>query len=887
MKAGRGKLKIFFGASAGVGKTYAMLSAAQALFQQGSPLVIGVIESHGRAETELLTRNLPRLELKTVPYRDKSLQEFDLDAALAWGKTHDGGLILLDELAHSNVPGSRHPKRWQDIEELLDQGIDVWTTLNVQHLESLNDIVSGITGIRVFETVPDHIFDRAEDVVVVDLPPDELLQRLAAGKVYLPQQAERAVRNFFRKGNLLALRELALRRTADRVDSEMQVFRRRNSVQSVWPNRESLLACVEPGKYGEKIVRSCARLATQLGVPWHALHIETPDWSRQSPEDQKKVLDVLKLARELGANTATFSASDIASALVGYARRNNLSRLVIGRRKQHRPWQQSMAEQIVALSDDLDILQVALPAGKIETSHPVRTEITPQPNAWHGYAAAVVTSTATALLAMPLLPVIELSNIVMLFLLTVVAVGLHYGRGPAVVAALVGVGLFDFIFVSPRFSLAVTDAQYLITFAVMLAVALIIGQLTAGLKTQARAAIQREHRISELYEMSRNLSAALIPGQIAEISARFLAAELNTKSALLVIDKDDHLYTLPNATAPADLGMAQWVFEQGKAAGSGTDTLPGNPLLMLPLKTPMQTRGVLVLEPGEQKLGPDQLRLLDTCASLVAIALERIHYIDIAQKNTLQIESERLRNSLLSSISHDLRTPLTALVGLADTLETTQPAPAPRQREIIDAIKQSSRRMNTLINNVLDMARLEAGPVQLNRAWQPLEEVIGSALSFCAPGLEGHPVSVRLADDLPLLNLDAVLMERVFVNLLENAAKYTPPGRPIDIAAQRTGTHVLIIVDDAGPGLQKGLEGKIFEKFERGDRETAISGTGLGLAICRSIIEAHGGTISARNRGRSEQVSGARFEISLPVGNPPADDGSEISGLPMTEIVNE
>lgn len=875
-QARRGRLKIFFGASAGVGKTYAMLAAARAAHAQGAPLFIGVVETHGRSETEAMARDLPRLPLARVRYRDRDLAEFDLDAALRFGAEHPGALVLLDEFAHSNVPGSRHPKRWQDAEELLAAGIDVWTTMNVQHLESLNDIVSGITGIRVWETVPDRVFDEADEVVVVDLPPDELLQRLKAGKVYLPQQAERAAAHFFRKGNLLALRELALRRTADRVDEEMQAYRRRSAVQPVWPNREALLACVGPGEHGEQVVRSCARLANQIEVPWHAVHVETPATLRRPPAAREQPLRVLQLAQELGATTATLSAPDAAPALVRYAREHNLARLAVGRHAPRWPWQRPLAERIAREADDLDVLQVALRASGRPSSVPRHAPAPVADWPWKGFAAAAAACAFTVLLATLLKDVLELSNIVMLFLLAVVGVGLRYGRAPAVLAAFLGVGLFDYFFVPPRFSFAVSDVQYVVTFGVMLLVALVIGQLTAGLKVQAEAATLREHRVRSLYEMSRDLSAALLPEQVAEIGARFLAAEFGAQSTLLAADEHNRLQALPGGTAPLDLAVAQWAFERGEAAGPGTDTLPSSPCLVLPLKAPMRLRGVLAIAPGPMRLlGPEQRRLLDTCASLLAISLERIHYIDVAQKSTVQIESERLRNSLLSAISHDLRTPLAALVGLADTLGLTPPPLSGPHREVADAIRQSALRMSALVNNLLDMARLEAGAVQLNRAWQPLEEVVGSALAACAPTLAGRPIGVHLDDGLPLLHLDTVLFERVLVNLLENAAKYTPPDGGIEIAARAGSEQVFLTVSDHGPGLPKGREELVFEKFERGARESATPGVGLGLAICRAIVQAHGGTIRGHNRQDGGCVSGATFTIALPRGNPPEDDGAD------------
>jgi two-component system sensor histidine kinase KdpD len=865
-RAKRGKLKIFFGASAGVGKTYAMLGMARQQLLNDVDVIIGVVETHGRKETEVMTDGMERLPLQDIPYRGRVLKEFDLDGALA----RKPAIILMDELAHSNVAGSRHPKRWQDVEELLAAGIDVYSTVNVQHLETLNDIVSGITGIRVWETVPDHVFDEADEVVVVDFPPDELLERLRQGKVYLPQQADRAAKNFFRKGNLLALRELTLRRTADRVDGEMQAYRRRSSSAPVWRNRESLLACVEPGERGEKIVRSCARLAAQFDVPWHAVHVEIS--GRGNEAQRQDMLRVLKLAQNLGATTAALSAPTIAPALVRYAREHNLSRLVMGRPGQRWRWpgQKTLGDAIEAEAGDLDVLRVAFqkavpakPTGQKRVVIPCRIN-------WKGYASALAACGITALLATPLLGVLELTNIVMLFLLTVIGIALLYGRGPAIFASFAGVGLFDFFFVAPRFSFSVSDAQYLLTFAVMLVVALVVGQLTAGLKIQVDAVTEREQRVSRLYEMSRDLSAALMAEQVAEIGARFIVLEFGVKTAVLVADDQDQLKVLPGATTEVDMGVAQWAFARGESAGRGTDTLPASKCLVLPLKATMRLRGVLAVElTATGLLSPEQRRLLDTCASLMAISIERIHYIDVAQKTTLQMESERLRNSLLSTISHDLRTPLASLVGLADTVQLTKPAPTDEQRELVLAMRNSAMRMTALVNNLLDMARLESGAVQLNRQWQPLEEVVGSALGACASLLDGRPLKVRLAPDLPLLHLDAVLIERVLVNLLENASKYTPAHTQIAIDARAETDFVVVTVNDQGPGLPSGREDAIFEKFERGRKESATPGVGLGLAICRAIMQAHGGSI----RGETRETGGASFVLTFPRGEPPSDDG--------------
>lgn len=877
-QAQRGKLKIFFGASAGVGKTYAMLSAARSLKQQGMGVLIGVIETHGRAETEALVEGLDRLPLREVLHKNRTLKEFDLDGALK----RKPQLILVDELAHSNAPGSRHPKRWQDVEELLDAGIDVWSTMNVQHLESLNDVITGITGVRVWETVPDRVFDETDEVVIVDLPPDELLKRLKEGKVYLPQQAERAVRNFFRKGNLIALRELALRRTADRVDDEMLQYRSTLSAKPVWQTRESLLVCIGPGERSEKLVRGAARMAAQLDVPWHCIYVETPKLQRLPDAARHRIMRVLKLAQDAGATTATLAGNAMARTIVKYAHEHNLSRVVLGRstgrKKSH--WRPILADAVGALGNDLDVIQIALPASERDDRRPAPMHGTGENTAmlskeWRAYLWSAATCVFVACLMAPLHSVLDTANIVMLFLLAVVFVAVRFGRGPAVMAAFLSVGAFDFFHVAPRFAFSVSDAQYLLTFAVMLVVALVIGQLTAGLKFQARVATLREERVSALYKMSRDLSGALMTEQIAEIAARFLRSEFEAKSAIMVSDLQSRVMpALPQPDLPVgiDPGIAQWAFDHAETAGHGTDTLPGSPLLYVPLKAPMRVRGILVLEPKnpERLIGPEQRRLLDTCASLLAISLERVHYVDVAQSTTVQMESERLRHSLLAAISHDLRTPLAALVGMADTLALSRKPDDP-QGEMLVSIRESALRMNAQVNNLLDMARLQSGQVHLNLQWQALEELVGSALRAMTGTLEPGRVRVALPEDLPLLRLDAVLFERVLCNLLENAVKYTPVGSPIEIGASASSDRVRLTVSDRGPGLPKGREAAIFEMFERGSKEGATPGVGLGLAICRAIVEAHSGTI----HGETRPQGGAQFTIELPRGTPPSIDDIE------------
>lgn len=861
-KAQRGKLKIFFGASAGVGKTYAMLAAARQQQSQGVDVVVGVVETHGRKETEAMTEGLERLPLREVPYRDQVLYDFNLDGALA----RKPALILVDELAHSNVSGARHPKRWQDVEELLAAGIDVYGTINVQHLDSLNDVVSGITGIRVWETVPDRFFDSADEVILVDLPPDELLQRLKEGKVYLPQQAERAIRNFFRKGNLIALRELALRRTADRVDEDMLAYRRKQSVPALWPTRESLLVCVGSDAGGERVVRSGARLANQWNIPWHAIYVETPALQRLPRAAREKIFKTLGLAEELGADTATLAGNDSAAAVVKYLQDHNLSKVVVGRsrRFQWPFWHPGFVSRLCRLAPDLDVILIAR---NEPVSAPVESREVPRPGrpSWAAYLLSALVCAAMTLLATPLHAYFDLANIVMLFLVAVVVVALWLGRGPAVLASLLSVAAFDFFFVPPRLSFAVSDVQYLMTFFIMLLVGLLVGQLTAGLKYQARVATRREDRVRALYEFSRDLSGALQVEQISEICTRFLEGEFQARGTLLLSDAQDHLQAPANTAI--DLGIAQWAFDHEEGAGRGTNTLPGSPILYLPLKAPMRVRGVLAIEsshPG-RVLSPEQRRSLDTMARLISIALERVHYVEVAQTTSVEMESERMRNSLLSAISHDLRTPLSALVGLAESMSMTKPPLSDAQKEVASAMREEALRMNALVNNLLDMARLQAGKIQLNRQWQPLEEIVGSALHDMEGVLGDRPLVIALGDDLPLLHLDGVLLGRVFCNLLENAVKYTPAETPIEIGAKALTDQVEVWVADEGPGLPPGKEAAIFNKFERGQKEGAMPGVGLGLAICRAIVQAHGGTI----RGENRRPRGARFVMSFPRGTPP------------------
>ncbi len=870
----KGKLRIYFGASAGVGKTYAMLSAAQRELKAGRDVLAGLVETHGRSETAQLLAGLPQLPQKEIEYRGRTLREFDLDAALA----RRPAVLLVDELAHSNVEGSRHPKRWQDVQELLDAGIDVWSAMNVQHLESLNGTVGAITGIRVHETVPDTVLDGADEVILVDVTPDELISRLQAGKVYLPQQAERAAQNFFRKGNLIALREIALRRTADHVEDDVRSYRIEQSIAPVWNTEGALLACVGAREGAEQTVRAAARLAGQLNVRWHVAYVETPQLQRLDVARRDRILAVLKLGEELGAQTAVLAGGDTAAELVAHAQKLNCAMFVVGRARPARlPWRlggSSLARQLAELAPAMDIVEVghadsARRLGRVVQRPPAEDTEVAWHEAWPRYAWPLAACLAITLAATPLHGYLDLANIVMLYLLGTVGVAVKFGRGPAALAAVLNVAAFDFFFVAPRLSFAVSDVQYLVTFAVMLLVGLLTGQLTAGLRFQARISSSRERRAQSLFELTRELSGALLASQVVELGSAAVMRNFGGQALVLVTDAHDQLAPAESPPEGYDASVADWAFRNAQPAGLATSTLAAQTWHYVPLKAPMRVRGVLALRPSQPRwlLIPEQLQQLDTLARQIAIALERVHYVDIAQQAVVEMESEKLRNALLAAISHDVRTPLTALIGLAETLQRSQPPLAGAQAGTAQALADQARELNALVNNLLDMARLQSGAVNLRLEWQSVEEVVGSAIRAARPALGGLAVRTEVDAGLPRVEFDAALIERVLVNLLENAAKYGAP--PLVVAAHATPAHMVVTVRDHGTGLPpalKGHEQALFEKFTRGEAESAKPGVGLGLAICKAVVDAHRGEISAANAAGG----GAEFTIRLPRRAPPS-----------------
>jgi two-component system, OmpR family, sensor histidine kinase KdpD len=856
---GRGRLKIFLGACAGVGKTYAMLLAARQQFEEGVSVAVGVVETRNREETKRLLDGLPQLPPKSVGLQRSTIQDFDIDAALA----SECELVLVDELAHANAAGSRHAKRWGDVEELLAAGIDVYTTLNVQHLDSLADIVSGIIGIRVPETVPDQVFDEASEVVLVDLPPDDLLARLDAGKVYIPGIVEQARQNFFRKGNLIALRELALRRMADRVNAEVKSYRLSNSIDSVWPTRERVMVCISAAKSQERLIAEGFHTARRLQAECLVVHVQRSD---EGDADRECLSSLGRLAEALKIEFLNLVGDDVAETLLEGARANNVTKLVLGygSQRRNRPWRRQLSERIARANSQLGILLLAV------ESMPRKTRLMVWKRQTSFSASSLVKTTvacaATTLIAEWLFQFFDAPNLAALFTLTVVVVSLRFGRVAAIWCALLSVLSFDFFFIPPLLSFAMSDTQYLFTFALILVIALVASEVGDRLRADARNARAGERREATVARVARDLSGALKSEQIVRICTETIAPLFEAKVALILPDLNDRLHPTTEGGFE-DLSVAQWTYDNVQRAGRGTDTLSAAQALYLPMKAPARCRGVVAIQPQDWKFleGLDEKRLLEACCSSIALALERIHFAEVAQETLVRMEGERLRNSLLSAVSHDLRTPLTAIRGLAETLERETDLPEGDRAEVASAIRHQAEGLQQVVTNLLDLARMQSAGIRVNKEWHSLDEIVGSALSRLGQALSKHRVQTDLPSDLPLLEVDASLIERVLVNLLDNAMKYTPPDAKISIGAKAAGNSTYLFVEDNGPGLPPGDPERFFEPFVRGQKESAISGVGLGLALCRSIIAAHGGTI----RAETIPPSGTRFEIRIPLGSPP------------------
>ncbi|HYM26981.1 MAG TPA: sensor histidine kinase KdpD [Steroidobacteraceae bacterium] len=875
-RARRGRLRIFFGASAGVGKTYAMLEAARAAHAAGTDVAVGYVEPHGRVETERLLEGLPRLAPLPVSYRGIVRLEFDLDAALA----RRPEILLVDELAHSNItggaPAPRHPKRWQDVAELLAAGISVWTTVNVQHLESLNDLVFQTTGIRQRETLPDHVFDDADDIELIDLPPDDLIARLRAGKVYVAEQAGAATERFFRKQNLMALREIALRRVADRVEAAARALAAGPAAARLAGER--VLVAVGPDAQAAHLVRAGRRLADALDAEWLVVYVETPRLMRLAERDRNRRIEVLRLAESLGGETVTLDGPSAAATLAAYAQMRHATRVIVGepKRRGWRAWlKPSTATELVRRARGFDVLVIAVSLGA--PAAPLR--LSPLADGalhWDRYAWAGLISVLCTLLAFAMYRHFELSNLVMIYLLGVTVAGLRLGRGPSALTAVLNVAAFDFFFVPPRYSFAVSDVQYLVTFATMVTIALVIASLTASVRQQTRVAGARERRTALLYAMSRELAATRGTSPMARVALRHVAEVFECQAVVLLPDAHGKLRypaeaPLDSSFRGADLAVAQWVADHGRRAGLGSDTLPAARGLYVPLGEEGRAEGVLALLPGNARrvLLPEQSHLLSTFAGQIALALERARLAELAEQSSLAAERETLRNTLLASISHDLRTPLAVMAGAGSTLaEHGMGLDEATRVRLARQVETTAREMSELVSNVLDLVRFESGQAALRRDWQTLDDLVGSALAAYATRLAAHPVELRLPPELPPVWVDATLIVQVFANLFDNIAKYTPPGTrtTVTAAAEADRPFVRVSVDDDGPGLPPGDPARLFDKFQRGSGEGSVMGVGLGLAICQAIVRAHGGEIEAQRR----EPGGARFVFTLPTAdNPP------------------
>jgi two-component system sensor histidine kinase KdpD len=861
-----GRLKVFLGAAPGVGKTYAMLEAALAKRAEGLDVVVGLVETHGRQETQALLAELEVLPRQVIDYHGHALEEFDLDAALV----RRPALLLVDELAHSNVPGSRHIKRWQDVKELLARGIDVYTTLNIQHLESLNDVIAEITGVAVKETIPDAILEQADAVELVDLPPEDLIRRLHEGKVYMPQMAGKALEHFFRPGNLSALRELALRTTAEQVNTQVRSFRAGQAVQETWSTREQLLVCIGPGPGATRLIRVTRRMAARLRVPWLAVHVETPAMLRLSEAERNRIVRHLRLAEQLGGETLTLSGRDVAEEILNLARVRNVTRIIVGKPSHH--WRErltgSMLERLLRDSSGIDILATRGARGNEGPAPLFRIPTFKRTSPWSSYLYSLLGVGLATALCVLLHPYLELSNLVMFYLLAVLVVAMGGWLGPSILAATLSVLCFDFFFVPPYFSFSIAKPQYLITLAVMLLVGLVISRLTVESRRQADNARLRERRTATMHALSRRLASSRGTDNLLQIAVHHIGDVFDSQVVALLPDVQGKLliragYRAEFSMDPKEQSVAQWVYDLGQMAGLGTQTLPFVDAVYVPLLGSKGPVGALRVKPADpnQLIIPEQMQLLEAFTSQTALALEVDRLQEAARQAQLQIEAERLRSSLLSSVSHDLRTPLSAIIGSASSLvETGDRLEAGVRRELAQTIHDEADRLSRLVNNLLQATRLEAGGLELKREPYDLEDIIGTVLQRLRTALAGRPVEVRVSPELPLVPVDELLLGQVLVNLLENAALYTPAGSPILLGAQLRGDYVLVEVADAGPGLPPEDLERVFEKFYRSSGG-GPSGVGLGLAICKGIIELHGGRIWAENR----PGGGAVFRFTLPL----------------------
>ncbi|MES2664482.1 MAG: sensor histidine kinase KdpD [Pseudomonadota bacterium] len=875
-RIGRGRLKIFIGAAPGVGKTWAMLDDAHRKHADGVDVLAALIETHGRAETQAKLADLPPLARKPVIYKGRALTELDLDGLLA----RRPALALIDELAHTNAEGGRHEKRWQDVEEVLAAGIDVFTTLNIQHIETLNETVARITGVRVRETVPDLVLAMADEIELVDIPPDELLERLRQGKVYPADQAARALTSFFAKGNLTALRELALRAAADRVDAQLREHMAANAIAGPWPTQDRILVCVNESPAAREAIRVAKRSADRARAEWIALNVTQARFEALPDADKDRLAGTLRLAERLGAELATLEAErDVAQAILSYAADRNVKRIVIGRPRPRPFWARLTTEDVAAgllrQSGQFEITLAAAPDERGTQAGWHLPQVARDPLAWAEAGLAVALASACSYAAEQLFPVASLSVI---YMTAVVVVASRRGLGPAMATAVLGFFAYNYLFTEPRFSFQVSRQGELLTLGLFLVASLITGNLAARLRARITAQTAIAERTNKLYDFSRRIAAAATADDVIWASVSHVATTLRCETVLLMPGQGGDLAVVggfppEDRLQIRDQSAAQFAWDKGQPAGAGSDTLPTARWFFLPLVAGDRRLGVLgIAEAEDHRFARTDHRLLQALVGQIALALERLRLTEALSETRLVAETDRLRTALLSSVSHDLRTPLVTIIGAAGSLADTPGLPALARQDLAENIREEGERLDRYVQNLLDMTRLGHGALRPRLAPLDLADLIGSARHRLRAPLRAHQVTADLPDALPLVRADGVLLEQVLVNVLDNAAKYAPAGSAIVLTAREAGAFVDLSITDSGPGIPPDEHARVFDMFYRvneGDRQRA--GTGLGLAICKGLTEAMGGTIRAES-GRAETASpdgtGTRIVLSLPLYTP-------------------
>jgi two-component system sensor histidine kinase KdpD len=867
-----GRLKIFVGGAPGVGKTYEMLETARARFKEGVDVVVGVVETHGRKETEALLEGFEIIPRRPTVYVNRILDEFDIDAALK----RRPSLILVDELAHTNVPGSRHPKRYQDVEELLDAGIDVYTTVNIQHIESLNDVVAQITRVRVREIVPDEILDRADAIKLVDLTPDELIQRLKEGKVYIPAQAERALKHYFSPANLTALRELALRRTAERVDEQLLEQMQARAIPGPWAAGERILVCVSEDPRSAGLVRHAKRLADRLHASWSALCVETGRTLQLSDEERDRIAEALRLAERLDGEAVTIPARArrIADDIISFAQKNNVTHIVVGKSTRSRWFEIVHGSVVHDLVRGAGIISVHVIAGEELAERTAASSVVAadrgQAFAPRPYIIALFAVAGALGLSLLLKPLFGVENVDLMFLTAIVGVAVRYGLWPSLAASVAASLCYNFFFMPPVYTFTITDPTNIAAFLVFAVLAAIVSNLAGRGRTQTVTALQRVRSIESLYAFSRKLASAGTLDDVLWATAHQIAAMLKVRVVLLLPDNGSIAvrggFPPEDRLDEADLAAAKWAWQQNRPAGRDSDALPGAKWLFLPMRTgrgPVGIVGICRDEAGPL-LRAEQRRLIDALADQGALAIERVHLVEDIERVRREAETDRLRSALLTSISHDLKTPLAAVLGAAGALrDIPKSLDDDAKADLLATIIDESERLNRFIANLLDMTKLESGAVVPNMAPHDLGEIVGSALERGRKILAKHHVEAAIPSDLPMIWVDPVLFEQVLFNLLDNAAKYAPAGTTVRIQSWREGDAINLQVLDEGEGIPEADLERIFDKFQRARKGDQVrAGTGLGLSISRGFVEAMRGTITAANR---TDRAGAVFTISLPV----------------------